>query len=43
MNDRKAQIRILQNTISFQEQHLKDLEERCAAKLRGGRLLNLNK
>ncbi|OJA14711.1 hypothetical protein AZE42_04371 [Rhizopogon vesiculosus] len=28
MNDRKAQIRILQNTISFQEQHMKDLEER---------------
>ncbi|OAX35671.1 hypothetical protein K503DRAFT_802634 [Rhizopogon vinicolor AM-OR11-026] len=28
MNDRKAQIRILQNTISFQEQHMKNLEER---------------
>jgi hypothetical protein len=29
MNDRKAQIRILQNTISSQEQHMKELEERC--------------
>ncbi|KAJ8584629.1 hypothetical protein M405DRAFT_845051 [Rhizopogon salebrosus TDB-379] len=28
MNDRKAQIRILQNTISSQEQHMKELEER---------------
>ncbi|KAG1747741.1 uncharacterized protein EDB91DRAFT_1334696 [Suillus paluster] len=28
MNDRKAQTRILQNTVTFQEQHMKDLEGR---------------
>ncbi|KAG0704574.1 hypothetical protein DFH29DRAFT_1037353 [Suillus ampliporus] len=28
MNDRKTQTRILQNTVTFQEQHLKDLEGR---------------